>query len=102
PAPERGEQRQAFLQEPPPPFGLERQHSAQRLARVRAAELLLAAAEAGEILLREVDAPASEILRDVLAVLCELQSRADAVRQRDQLGLPMSEDAEHDLPHRVG
>src|SRR6185437_12381287 len=97
-----GEQRQAFAHQAAAAFDLERQHRAQRRCGCAAVQLLLRAAETREVLAGQVDAPAAEVLGDVLAVLGDLERRADAVGERDQLLLALSEDAEHDLADRVG
>ena len=70
--------------------------------RARRASSSLGAAEALEVLLRQVDAPAAEVLGHVLAVLGQLQRRADPIRERDPLRLGAAEDAEHDLADGVG
>ena len=54
-------------------------------ARRRPVSSAVVAAEAREVLGRQVDAPGGEVLGDVLAVLGQLQRRADRVRQRDPL-----------------
>ena len=58
-------------------------------------------AEAPPVLRGEVDAPAAEVLADVLPVLRELQRRADAVRERDPLRRRRAEHVEHELADRV-
>ncbi len=76
--------------------------AASGAARRRVAICSTAAAEALEILERQVDASGGVVLGDVLAVLGELQRRADRVRQSDPLGRGGAEHAEHDLADRVG
>ena len=60
------------------------------------------ASAAGEVLGRQVDATVGEVLGYVLAVLDELQRRADLIRERHARGRSLAEHAEHELADGVG
>ncbi len=83
-------------------IGLEGDQRAHPLAGARRGEVRLAHAEAREVLGGHVDAAVREVLGHVLAVLGQLQRRADRVRQRDPALVAHAEDRQHQLADGVG
>ena len=75
-----------------------------RVAHVgdRLAEVVVGAAEAGEVVLWQVDATRGEVLADVLQVFDDLQPAADVVGEAGEVGIGDPEDGEHDATDRVG
>jgi hypothetical protein len=67
-----------------------------------AAQIVLGHPEPAQILLRQVDAAAGEILGDVLPVLGQLQRGADAVGKLETRGGGETKSGQHQMPDRVG
>ena len=99
--PQRADEHGALVEQPARTLGLEREQLPQRGTRRRSAQVGRLDAEAPPVLRRQVDAPAAEVLADVLPVLRELQRRADAVRERDPLRRRRAEDVQHELADRI-
>ena len=95
-------ERRALIEERLCARDLERQQPAERLRHRRRREVVVANAEAVEILLRQVHAAGASILAHVLPVLDQLQRGAHRVRQRDALRGRLPEHVQHELADRVG
>lgn len=83
------------------PLRLEGQQLPQLGPRGHAAQVRLAAPEAGEILGRQVDATSGVVLRHILQMLHDLERRADGVGERDVFDRGSARDMQHELAHGV-
>ena len=99
---EQADERCAGPDQPRRPAALEAHQPAEGRGRGARGDDRLVDAEAGQVLLRQVDAPGREVLGDVLPVLDELQPGADPIGELDRERIGTAEDGEHQVPHRVG